>query len=125
MVYKRFNSGIIILAILMAIVSYAFVWSLYREYQLVTSVSLLLVFISLIIAMIWHVSRTNRELTRFLLALQFDDTSNLFDTDNTRGTQKKLFESFNKIILDFQALKIKKEREQSLLDSTFEQPGPQ
>jgi len=123
MVYKRFNIGIIILAILMGMVSYTFAWSLYREYQLVTSVSLLLVFISLVIAMIWHVSRTNRELARFLMALQFDDTSNLFDTDSTRGSQKKLFESFNKIILDFQEQKIRKQREQSLLDSTFEQTG--
>jgi nitrogen fixation/metabolism regulation signal transduction histidine kinase len=120
---KRLNRWIIVLAILMGLVSYALAWSVYREYQLVTSASLALAWAALVILLIRHVRRTNRELARFLLSLRFDDTSNLFDTEGTRGFRRELLESFNRVILAFRELKIKQKQEQSLFESTVEQTG--
>jgi nitrogen fixation/metabolism regulation signal transduction histidine kinase len=123
MVYRRFYAGIVVIALLMGLVSYAAAWSVYREYQLVTSVSLFLAWALMIAIMIRHVNRTNRELSSFLVTLQAGDTSNLFDTEGVRGLQKKLFTSFNTVILAFRELRIRKEQEQLLLQSTVDQTG--
>ena len=123
MIYKHVNTGIIVTAILLGIISYATAWSIYREYQLVTSASLILMWVLLIVFLIRHVGRTNRELARLIMSLEFDDTSNLFDTGRSRGSQQKLFISLNKIILAFRELKIQKEKDQSLLESTIDQAG--
>ncbi len=123
MVSRRFNAGITVFALLLGFTSYAMAWSIYREYQLVTTASLFLVWVLWIILLILHVRRTNRELAGFFTALEFDDTSNLFDTESSRGCRRELFESFNRIILAFRELKIRKEQEQLLLQSTIEQTG--
>ncbi len=52
-----------------------------------------------------------------------DVPANLFDEEGSRGSQKKLFASFNKIILAFRNLRIQKEQGQLLLRSTVEQTG--
>jgi nitrogen fixation/metabolism regulation signal transduction histidine kinase len=123
MVYRRFQAAIIVLAILLALVSYAFAWSINQDYKLVTSASLGLVWVTLIIYIVYHMNRTNRDLGRFIMSFHFDDMSNLFDTEKAYRSDKKLYAAFNKVILAFRDLRSQKEQEQLLFRSTVEQTG--
>jgi nitrogen fixation/metabolism regulation signal transduction histidine kinase len=123
MVYRRFQATIIVLAVLLALVSYAFAWSINQDYKLLTSVSLCLVWISLIIYIIFHMNRTRRDLERFIMSFHIDDMSNLFDTEKTHRSNRNLYAAFNKVILAFRDLRSQKEQEHLLFRSTVEQTG--
>jgi nitrogen fixation/metabolism regulation signal transduction histidine kinase len=123
MVYRRFHGAIITLAILLALVSYAFGWSVNQDYKLVTSVSLGLLWFSLIAYIIYHMNRTNRDLERFIMSFHFNDMSNLFDTEKAHRSDKKLYAAFNRVILAFRELRSQKEQEHLLFRSTVEQTG--
>ena len=123
MVYNRFDAAIIGLAILLGLVSYAFVWSLHQDYQLVTSAGLGLLWVSLVLYIIHKMHRTNRDLQRFIMSFQFQDMSNLFDTEKSRGADRKLYTAFNRVILSFRDLRSRMEQQQLLFRSTIEQTG--
>ena len=123
MVYRKSQAAIIALSILLALVSYAFAWSINQDYKLVTSASLCLAWVSLIIYVIYHMNRTNRDLERFIMSFHFNDMSNLFDIEKAGRSDKKLYAAFNKVILAFRDLRSQKEQEQLLFRSTVEQTG--
>jgi len=123
MVYRRFHAAIIALAILLALVSYAFAWSVYQDYKLVTSTSLGLLWVSLILYIIYHMNRTNRDLERFIISFHSNDMSNLFDTEMAHRADKNLYAAFNRVILAFRDLRSQKEQEHLLFRSAVEQTG--
>ena len=123
MVFRRFNAALIALAILLALVSYAFAWSVNQDYKLVTSASLGLLWLSLILYIIYHMNRTNRDLERFIMSFHFEDLSILYDTEKAHRSDKKLYTAFNRVILAFRDLRNQKEQDHLLFRSTVEQTG--
>lgn len=117
------NTGIVVIALVTGLAAYAFAWSIQREYQLITSTSLLITWILLVWGLIRFLGQANRELSRFLMALEFDDSTNLFDAAGAKGSRRRLLEGFNRVLLSYREIKIRKEMELQLLDSTFDQAG--
>ncbi|KPK83638.1 MAG: hypothetical protein AMS27_12350, partial [Bacteroides sp. SM23_62_1] len=123
MVFSKFKAGLILQAVLLALVAFAVAWSVHREYMLVTSTSLAIIWIVQIIVLIRYLNRTNREVTRFLNTFRFDDTGIFFDEKDTNRSFHDLYSDFNMITRAFEKVRMEKESEHQLFRTIFEQVG--
>lgn len=123
MAFSRFQAGLFLQVILLAFVAFAFAWSIHREYMLVTSTSLAIIWIIQIIILIRYLNRTNRDLTRFLQTFRFDDSGIFFDEKDTDRSYRDLYSNFNIITRAFQKVRMEKESEHQLFRAIFEQVG--
>lgn len=121
MTYSKFYAGLILQAIMLACVAFAFAWSVHQEYMLVTSASLAVIWIMQVILLIRYLNRTNRDLTRFLQTFHNDDSGSLFNENETDQSYRELYSSFNFIITAYNKLRMEKESEQQLFRTIFEQ----
>jgi nitrogen fixation/metabolism regulation signal transduction histidine kinase len=106
-----FNIRITIHAVLLAITSAVFVWTLSRDYLVVTRFSLGLLWVVQIIMLIYYVNKTNRDLLLFLQSFEFQDDTLVFNK-NKKLPFKQLYSEFNRIIENFRKVKLEKEMEQ-------------
>ncbi|MCK5207884.1 MAG: hypothetical protein KAQ79_07685, partial [Cyclobacteriaceae bacterium] len=106
-----FNVRIVIHSILLAITSAAFIWTLSRDYLLVTRFSLGVLWIFQIVLLIIYVNKTNRDLLLFLRSFEFQDDTLTFNK-NKKLPFKPLYSEFNRIIENFRKVKLEKEMEQ-------------
>ena len=82
----------------MALTPIVFVWTLSKEYMLVTSSSLVIIWITQIIYLIWYLQKINRDLIKFITSLQYDDVSLNFDKNKADKHFSKLYTELNNII---------------------------
>jgi two-component system nitrogen regulation sensor histidine kinase NtrY len=106
-----FNIRVTIHAVLLAITSALFVWTLSKDYLLVTRFSLGLLWIFEIFLLIYYVNKTNRDLLIFLQSFEFQDDTLTFNK-NKKLPFKPLYKEFNRIIENFRNVKLEKEMEQ-------------
>lgn len=106
-----FNVRIAIHTTLLAITSALFIWTLSRDYLLVTRFSLGVLWVIQIIVLITYVSKTYRDLLVFLQSFQFQDDTLTFNK-NKKLPFKPLYNEFNRIIENFRKVKLEKEMEQ-------------
>lgn len=106
-----FNIRITIHAVLLAITSAVFVWTLSRDYLVVTRFSLGVLWVVQIVLLIYYVNKTNRDLLLFLQSFEFQDDTLTFNK-NKRLPFNKLYNEFNRIIENFRKVKLEKEMEQ-------------
>lgn len=105
-----FNIRIAIHSILLAITSAVFIWTLSKDYLLVTRFSLGLLWIGEIFFLIYYVNKTNRDLLLFLQSFEFKDDTLTFNKKKNLPF-KPLYEEFNRIIDNFRSVKLEKEME--------------
>ena len=105
-----FNVRIAIHSIFLAITSAAFVWTLSRDYLLVTRFSLGVLWVAQIILLIYYVNKTNRDLLLFLQSFEFKDDTLTFNKKK-KLPFKALYDEFNRIIESFRSIKLEKEME--------------
>lgn len=98
-------------AVLLAVTSAVFVWTLSRDYLVVTRFSLGLIWVVQIIMLIYYVNKTNRDLLLFLQSFEFQDDTLIFNK-NKKLPFKQLYNEFNRIIENFRKVKLEKEMEQ-------------
>jgi nitrogen fixation/metabolism regulation signal transduction histidine kinase len=110
MISSQFNFRIILQSVLIAVTAGLFVWAVTQENKIVTSISLLVLWIVQIILLIRYVNNTNYHLLLFLQSFQFDDSSIVFNRKK-RLPFKEIYQEFNRIIETFRDLKIQKEVE--------------
>lgn len=108
---SQFNFRIFIHALLLAITSALFVWTLSRDYLLVTRFSLGVLWVFEIFLLIYYVNKTNRDLLIFLQSFEFQDDTLTFNK-NKKLPFKPLYDEFNRIIEKFRNIKLEKEMEQ-------------
>ncbi len=107
---NQFNIRVIFQVVLIALTAGLFIWAIGQENKIVTSTSLLAVWILQIWLLIHYVNTTNNHLLLFLQSFQFDDSSITFNKQR-KLPFKEIYLEFNRIIEHFRDLKIQKEIE--------------
>ncbi|MCG8310425.1 MAG: ATP-binding protein [Cytophagales bacterium] len=105
-----FNVRISIHSILLAITSGLFIWTLSRDYLVVTRFSLGVLWLFQIFFLIYYVNKTNRDLLLFLQSFEFKDDTLTFNKKK-KLPFKPLYDEFNRIIENFRSVKLEKEME--------------
>ncbi len=122
MVYKRFSTGVIVRVLLLQanLVCLAIIFA--RTDLFFNQLILLLVLPFQVYNLIHFVSRTNRDLTKFLLAIRQSDYSanfsNLPDTDTSFG---ELYQTFSDIIDSYRSMQAEKESQYQYFQLIIEQ----
>jgi len=111
MVYSRFTTSIIVQCVLIAVTPVLFIWALSKEYMLVTSVALIIVWFAQIAGLIHYVKVTNRYLNRFFDSFKYNDGTLHFNKRKSDVVFKELLTRFNEIIDAFNFAKIDKAKE--------------
>ena len=70
MAFSRFRIYIVFQVTLIALTTVAFFWTIKQEYMLITSSSLVILWILQIIYLIWYLQKVNRDIIKFITALK-------------------------------------------------------
>jgi nitrogen fixation/metabolism regulation signal transduction histidine kinase len=123
MAFSKFQAGLILQAVLLAFVAFAFAWSVHQQYMLVTSISIAIIWILQVILLIRYLNRINRDLTRFLQTFRFSDSTVFFNEKDSDKSFRNLYSNFNIITSAFHKVRMEKESEYRLFRAIFEQVG--
>jgi nitrogen fixation/metabolism regulation signal transduction histidine kinase len=123
MIYKRFYIGIIIQVVLLSLTPILFLYVSAKEYMVVTTYSLIAVWISQIGYLLHYINKTNRDLARFFDAFQYQDSTLVFNEKKGDVAFRKLHQSFNQIINAFGKVRIEKEKDFVFFQNTVELVG--
>ena len=118
MIFKKYRFLIIVQVILIALTTLAFFWTIQQEYMLITSSSLVILWILQIIYLIWYLQKINRDLIKFISAIQYDDVSINFNNKTSDPYFKELYIELNRIVQNFSKLRSEKESEQQYFHNT-------
>ncbi|MBE9492211.1 MAG: hypothetical protein IMY70_04940, partial [Bacteroidetes bacterium] len=121
--YDRFRLAVTVQAIGIALTPLIFTWSITKEDTLVTSVSLVFIWIFMVFYLIYYVRKTNRELAEFLQSLEHKDYTRKYIEEKGENTFKELYKAFNQISIAVRQAKIEKESEHFYFLNTIQHVG--
>ncbi len=121
MVLNRTSIVVFIQIILIAVVGMLITISFRREYMLMTTAGLVLLWVGQILFLNFYMNRIHRDVRRFMDALRSQDTSQLFNDRKKEGYFGKLYASFNEITKNFRLVRIEKEVENQFFRETIKQ----
>ncbi len=107
--YDRFKLAVTVQAIGIALIPLVFTWSITKEYTLVTSVSLVFIWICQVSYLMYYVRKTNRDLAGFLHSLKHKDLTRKYKEKGGEKTFKELYKAFNQISKTISQAKIENE----------------
>lgn len=120
MKFSRYTIWILVQVVMIALTSAAFVWTLSREYVLVTSSTLCILWIIEIMALIWYLHKNNRQVARFLQSFRFEDGMLRFQRNKKAGAFPGLYREFDTIIRHFSEVKTEREKEFIFYDQVIQ-----
>ncbi len=124
MVFSRFRLYIIVQVVFIAATTAAFFWTLNQEYMLITSSSLVILWILEIIYLIWYLQRIQRDLIKFITAIKYDDVSISFHKEKRVDKAfQSLYHELNNIIQDISEVRSEKESEHHYFQNTIKHIG--
>ena len=123
MIYNRFLISTFIRVVLISANSFFILYFGSMEKRLFTIIFLIILLLSQIWQLYRYVSRTNRDLAKFLFYLKHGDTSLHFSTHQIEKIFKGLSKNFNQIIKDVHQIKLEKEEKEQFLQSTVQHLG--
>jgi len=123
MTYNSFPIKITVQCVLVAVVAFAFIWTINQEYMIITSAGLLVVWTLQIVYLIQTTNKTNRDLERFLQTFQYSESVATFNVDTKDKKMADLYSRFNLILDAFQDVRRSKEEDHQLLQNTIEHIG--
>jgi amino acid transporter len=116
--FKKFSIQVIIRVLIILsltlLISY-FYFKQDRLQLIFTFLVIICLLIFAVIELIWFVSKTNRELSKFILAIKYSDFSVYFPEEKKKGYLSELYHSFNAIIDSFKELSVEKHLQNELL----------
>lgn len=122
--FNRFRFYVIVQVLLIAVNTLAFFWTINQEYMLITSSSLVVLWILQIIYLIWYLQKVNRDLIKFITAIKYDDVSISFNKDKRIDKSfEKLHNELNQIIQDISEVRSDKESEHQYFQNTIKHIG--
>ncbi|MCK4346130.1 MAG: GHKL domain-containing protein [Bacteroidales bacterium] len=121
--YDRFRLAVTVQAIGIALIPLIFTWSITKEYTLVTSVSLVFIWICQVSYLMYYVRKTNRDLAGFLHSLKHKDLTRKYKEKGGEKTFKELYKVFNQISKTISQAKIEKESEHFYFLHTIKHVG--
>lgn len=123
MIYKRFYVWIVIQIVFLSLTPILFWFVKAKEYMIVTTYSILVLWVFQIIYLIYYINKTNRDLSRFFTAFQYQDSTMVFNENRKDKAFNNLHQSFNHIINAFGKVKIEKEKDFIFFQNTVELVG--
>ncbi|MBU1014541.1 MAG: GHKL domain-containing protein [Bacteroidetes bacterium] len=124
MVSKKFIFGVVIrifgILIVLGFLS-VFYFILERSQLVFTFTVGISIFVFLVSNLIIYVTRTNRELAKFLMSIKYSDFSVYYSTQHKKSYIGDLHQAFNEIIDSFKEIKIEKELQLQFLTLIVEQ----
>ncbi|MDA3953754.1 MAG: ATP-binding protein [Bacteroidales bacterium] len=124
MKFSRFRISIAIQLILIAATTLSFFWTLDQEYMLITSSSLVILWILQLIYLFWYLQKVNRDIIKFITAIKYDDVSIGFNKDKKVDKSfEQLHYELNKIIHDISEVRSDKEIEHQYFQNTIKHIG--
>ncbi|HSD64486.1 MAG TPA: ATP-binding protein [Ignavibacteriaceae bacterium] len=123
MVVKNFRLNIILRVIVLGI-SITLLFYLILSTGLYASITvLILIIIYQLYSLIYFVEKTNRDLSRFLSAIEHSDFSQTFIDTSLGSSFRDLYQSFNNVILKFQNTRNEKEEHLRYLETVMQHVG--
>jgi len=121
MALNRFNIWVVLQIFLIAGVGMLIAISIQKEYMLMTTAGLIILWLGQILFLNFFVNRIHRDVHKFLEALKNQDTSQLFMRQKQGRYFRKLYTSFNEITRNFRLVRIEKEVESLFIKETVKQ----
>ena len=121
MALNRFNIIVFIQIILIALVGMLITISFGREFMLMTTAGLILIWVGQILFLNFYMNRIHRDVRKFMEALRSQDTSQLFNDRKQGRYFGKLYASFNEITRNFRLVRIEREVENQFFRETIMQ----
>ena len=121
MVLNRFNIIVFIQIVLIALVGMLITISFGREFMLMTTAGLILLWLGQIVFLNFYMNRIHRDVRKFMDALRSQDTTQLFNDRKKERYFGKLYASFNEITRNFRLVRIEKEVENQFFRETIKQ----
>jgi nitrogen fixation/metabolism regulation signal transduction histidine kinase len=109
MVFKRFRFQIIARVLGVGLSIFALFWSIYETEFLMTPIVFTLLSVGQLIALIYYVENSTRELKRFFRSFADRDYTKVFDSDYKGKAFQEINETFDQIIKAFQQVNIEKQ----------------
>ncbi|MCK4988920.1 MAG: hypothetical protein KAS29_00480, partial [Bacteroidales bacterium] len=107
--------------ILIALVGMLITISFGREFMLMTTAGLILLWLGQIFFLNFYMNRIHRDVRKFMDALRSQDTTQLFKDSKKERYFGKLYASFNEIARNFRLVRIEKEVENQFFRETIKQ----
>ncbi len=123
MAYDRFSFMVALQVIGLAITPILFYWLVTKDDTLVTSVTLIVVWVAQIIYLLYYVRKTNREIAGFLNSVVYRDTSLKYDEEKSGRSFNQLYHAFNTVFRTIHEAKIEKEAEHHYFQNTIKHVG--
>ncbi len=123
MAYRNFRLNCTIRSLLLS-ATFAFVSYLIWETELYATAMIMGI---LALAQIWgligYVDRTNRDLARFLISVQYSDFTTSFPDDGKGGSHQELREAFESVLIEFRKTRGEKEQHYRYLQTVVQHVG--
>ena len=124
MVFSRFKINIVIQVILIALTTAVFFWTIQQEYMLVTSSSLVILWMAQIVYLIWYVQKLTRDIRKLITALKYDDISIGFEKEKRLDPSfNQLYNELHEIINNISRVRSEKETEHQYFQNTIKHIG--
>ena len=123
MIYKRFYISIVIQIVLLSLTPILYLYVHSMPYMIVTTYSLIALWLIQIVYLIYYINKTNSDLSKFFNAFQYQDSTLVFNQQKEDKAFKGLHKSFNDIIHAFGKVKIEKEKDFVFFQHTVELVG--
>lgn len=121
--FKNFRLNTILRVIVLGISITVLIYLIFYTNLYASIVVLALIIIYQLYSLIYYVEKTNRDLARFLSAIEHSDFSQTFIDTSLGSSFKNLYKSFNNVILKFQNTRSEKEEHLRYLETVMQHVG--
>ncbi len=123
MIIKNFRVNIILRVAVLGLSITLLFYLIFYTVLYASIVVLLIIIIFQLYTLIYYVEKTNRDLSRFLSAIEHSDFSQTFIDTSLGSSFKDLYKSFNKVIMKFQNARSEKEEHLRYLETVMQHVG--
>lgn len=123
MVFNRFILYVVFQIVLIVFTSLGFTYTFFVDYMLITRYSLFFLLILQVYILLYYINRISRNLTRFFEAFNFEDHKPVFSTRGKFREFSELHQAFDRIIKQFETIRIEKEKEYQFFFSAIQHVG--
>jgi len=123
MIIKNFRLNIVLRVVVLGLSITLLFYLLFYTGLYASIIVIIVIIIFQIYTLIYYVEKTNRDLSRFLSAIEHSDFSQTFIDTSLGSSFKNLYKSFNKVIVKFQNTRSEKEEHLRYLETVMQHVG--
>ena len=121
MIWNKYSVKLLLFLIFLNVFGFGFFWSFYSSQLVITKIVFLIGFIFLFITLLNYLNKTNRDLSKFIEAIQYVD--NVPSNCNSDLSHGRLQLTYNRIIHQLKKVKLAKESEHQYFKFVLEHIG--